>query len=120
MVDSIEYILNELIRLIPYFYFIYFAILGSVLINTIYVYIHSKEKNITRAILIFGENILLSFAMMAGCIINVLMLDTSKRFYEGFNKTNNILLIISMTSISLCLINLIIIICYKIVNRKKI
>jgi len=112
-------ILEELIRLIPYFYFIYLAILVSVLINTIYVYIYSKEKNRTRAIVIFGENFLLSSAIIAGCVINVLMVDTSKNFYDVFNITNNRLLFISIVAFSLCLINIVTIIYYKVVDKKK-
>lgn len=108
-----DYLIVELNRLEPYFYFIYISILLGVLINTLFIEIDSKNSIKFRACIYFLANVLLSLAMIAGCIINVLIMDTAKIIYDVFNTINNRLLYISIAAVFLCLVNIITIIYYR-------
>lgn len=119
-VDSIQKLSEVLSKQAPWFYFIYIILFASILINSVLIFSVCKKQQKWKAFLLLVENIFLSLAMLAGCMLNVFLMDAlGQRAFEAFDSTNNTFLIFCFLCMFLCLIDFIVIIYHTVTQRKQ-
>ncbi|WP_191396684.1 hypothetical protein [Flavonifractor sp. An306] len=97
----------------------YVIVFLAIVLNSIFIKIHTKNQKYMNAVALFAENILLCIALLLFSIIHVLIVDAvGQEFYHNYGIITNICLVVFFIGLFLCFIDLFIVIsCY--LRRKK-
>lgn len=114
-----ELLSNEIIKQSSKLYLVYIFILSAEIISTIVIYKLCKKNVKSYGMLLLISNTLLTFAMLIGCMRNVLIVDVlGMDIYNAVNPINRKLLVIFYVAGVICIIDLIIIIRGKFTCKK--